>query len=183
MKCIDCSYWFSDDPNEAPFCHYSYNDGHAPCEEEDRERETEDVDEEIDRAKNIYTVFISDSAVYDKIEAESEEEAKMLALGWFSERMPDVIVKSVSDTVYLVYEENHGLIGTADSWDSAIDFLITSGWINGCCELWLPDEQRGIDLEDCFNDWRKWLRETATADDIQNLGFRIDCQAIHRKEG
>ena len=38
MKCVDCGYWWADE-EENPSCHYRYNDGYAPCEVEDKERE------------------------------------------------------------------------------------------------------------------------------------------------
>lgn len=40
MKCPDCPYWYADVdtkdgvPVSDPYCHYSYDDGYAPCEEE-----------------------------------------------------------------------------------------------------------------------------------------------------
>ena len=56
MKCKDCPYYWADenpmqtpehysDIDYLPRCHYSYDDGYAPCEIDDKERETEDTDE------------------------------------------------------------------------------------------------------------------------------------------
>lgn len=46
IKCADCPYYWADEWDKSiadlPYCHYQYNDGCAPCEIEDRERETED---------------------------------------------------------------------------------------------------------------------------------------------
>ena len=46
LKFKDCPYYWADnDPTtvaDLPYCHYQYNDGYAPCEIEDIERETED---------------------------------------------------------------------------------------------------------------------------------------------
>ena len=44
IKCKDCGYYWADADGEIPYCHYGWNDGEAPCEIEDRERETEDND-------------------------------------------------------------------------------------------------------------------------------------------
>ena len=38
-----------------------------------------------------HRVFIYDAVVYDGIEADSEEQAKEIALEWWNERMPTVI--------------------------------------------------------------------------------------------
>lgn len=42
IKCIDCPYYWWDELGEPSYCHYQYDDGYAPCEIEDKERETED---------------------------------------------------------------------------------------------------------------------------------------------
>ena len=42
IKCANCSYYWADFDDEIPYCHYQYDDGYAPCEIEDKERETED---------------------------------------------------------------------------------------------------------------------------------------------
>lgn len=51
MKCKDCPYYFSNTdnegrPTESPRCQYRWDDGYAPCEIDDAENETEDIDEE-----------------------------------------------------------------------------------------------------------------------------------------
>lgn len=46
MKCTDCPYCWQDEGEKYPTCKYSYNDNYAPCEVEDQERETEDIDDE-----------------------------------------------------------------------------------------------------------------------------------------
>lgn len=42
MKCSDCPYCWKDADDRYPHCHYSYNDGYAPCEIEEQEQETPD---------------------------------------------------------------------------------------------------------------------------------------------
>lgn len=51
MKCKDCPYCWSDldedgKPISHPYCHYQHDDGYAPCEVDDGDNETEDIDEE-----------------------------------------------------------------------------------------------------------------------------------------
>ncbi|MGM9684597.1 MAG: hypothetical protein ACI3XQ_13450 [Eubacteriales bacterium] len=56
MKCKDCPYfWADENPNPdpdfysdsdyIPVCHYTYNDGYAPCEVDENGLEVEDYDE------------------------------------------------------------------------------------------------------------------------------------------
>ena len=45
MKCKDCPYCWADQDERFPSCKYPYNDGYAPCEVEDQEKETEDYDD------------------------------------------------------------------------------------------------------------------------------------------
>ena len=73
--------------------------------------------------------------------------------------------------VVLVSEENHGLIAVAADRAAAIDFLINTEWIMGCCELWFPEQGNGINIEDLHLDWQDWLRNTATDEDFENMGF------------
>lgn len=133
MKCSECPYyWIDEDESEYPSCHYGANDGCAPCEQEDKERETEDIDEE-------------------------------------------------PETVWLVSEENHGLIAVANSRESAIDFLISTKWINGCCELWNPNEGIGETIDDLFEDWAGWLTNTATDEDFENMGYSFRKWEVYTK--
>ena len=44
LYCYDDKGRCADQDEEFPFCKYPYNDGYAPCEIEDQERETEDYD-------------------------------------------------------------------------------------------------------------------------------------------
>ena len=42
MKCIDCPYHWQNEDEKYPSCKYPCNDGYAPCEIEDNEKESED---------------------------------------------------------------------------------------------------------------------------------------------
>lgn len=44
MKCKDCCYFWQDKGEDYPWCHYVWNDGYAPCEVEEYEKETEDYE-------------------------------------------------------------------------------------------------------------------------------------------
>ena len=45
----------------------------------------------------LFNVEISDDALYPEIEAETEEEAILIALGWFSERQPTIFCEEVTE--------------------------------------------------------------------------------------
>lgn len=83
--------------------------------------------------------------------------------------------------VVLVSEENHGLIQVAKDRASAIEYLITSEWVNGYCELWFPEEQKGICIKSLFPDWQDWLRNVATDDDFENMGYEIEEKEVYIK--
>ncbi len=42
--------------------------------------------------------------------------------------------------VYLIEEENHGMIGVAKNYSSAIDFLVDSDWLDEKFEVWVDNE-------------------------------------------
>ena len=46
MKCIECAWYWQDEDEKYPSCKYYYDDGYAPCGIEERERETEDIDDD-----------------------------------------------------------------------------------------------------------------------------------------
>ena len=46
-------------------------------------------------------------------------------------------------TVVLIEEDNHGQIGIAKDYPSAIDFLVNQGWLDESFEVW-------VDNEDCL---------------------------------
>lgn len=82
------------------------------------------------------------------------------------------MVKSPKVT-YVIYEDNHGFIGIAESLKEAKQWLIDSGWICGGCELWNPQTEDSTPIDELFADWRKWLAEEATDEDLENMGFYI----------
>lgn len=47
MKCVDCPYYWKEENEKYPNCHYKWDDGYAPCEVEETEMEEEpELDEE-----------------------------------------------------------------------------------------------------------------------------------------
>ena len=83
--------------------------------------------------------------------------------------------------VVLVSEENHGLIAVAADRAAAIDFLISTEWIYGGCELWFPKMQAGFCIKDLFSDWQDWLRNAATDEDFENMGYGIEEKEVYIK--
>lgn len=81
--------------------------------------------------------------------------------------------------VVIVSEDNHGLIQVAKDRAAAIDYLITSEWINGYCELWLPEKRDGFYIKDLFPDWQDWLRNVATDEDFENMGFFLKEKEVY----
>ena len=47
MKCAECPYYWAEENEKYPSCKYPYNDGYAPCEIEDQEKESEDINEDL----------------------------------------------------------------------------------------------------------------------------------------
>ena len=38
--------------------------------------------------------------------------------------------------IYIIHEDNHGVLGVADSYESAIQFLIDNKWLTEDFEIW-----------------------------------------------
>ena len=45
----------------------------------------------------LWNVDITDAATYFDVEAETKEEAILIALGWFSERQPTIFCEEVTE--------------------------------------------------------------------------------------
>lgn len=84
--------------------------------------------------------------------------------------------------VYIIHEENHGVIGVADSHKSAVQFLIDEKWITGNFEIWdeekreyytlitKPEEIKAWDRKQ-FNDFFEgcfWIEEANLITDTRN---------------
>lgn len=85
-----------------------------------------------------------------------------------------------NDTVYTIHEENHGLIGIADSKIAAFSFLVNHHWITNdtpCGYSWDDDrtleeirKEEGVKKEN-FLDWAVFKLENT--DFWENAGFYI----------
>ena len=66
--------------------------------------------------------------------------------------------------VYLIEEDNHGNIGIAKDYSSAIDFLIDSDWLDESCELYEGNGTYKTVEEDLGKEWKEkilsWDTET-----------------------
>lgn len=79
----------------------------------------------------------------------------------------------IGSSIFVIYEENHGAVIHAATRQKAIQALIDTDWINGFCELWDYDKQKGERIKDLFPDWRDWLLNTATDLDFDNMSYNI----------
>jgi hypothetical protein len=57
--------------------------------------------------------------------------------------------------VYLIEEDNHGMIGVAKNYSSAIDFLVDSDWLDGTCELYEGDGTYKTIEGDLGKEWKE----------------------------
>lgn len=89
--------------------------------------------------------------------------------------------------VYLINEENHGLIGVAASCKAAMQWLVTSDWVNHYSEIWCPDENArwgGYNkmLGDLYGE--NWKEEffQFSEDQLENMGFYIRKEELIEEE-
>lgn len=83
--------------------------------------------------------------------------------------------------VYIIHEDNHGVIGVADSYESAVQFLLTE-WMTGNFEIWDREKRKYNTLvinpekikawgRDKFNDFFEdifWIEKTDLITDARN---------------
>ena len=60
-------------------------------------------------------------------------------------------------TVVLIEEDNHGQIGVAKDYPSAIDFLVNQGWLDESFEVWVDNEDYLTQTikEDLGEEWKE----------------------------
>lgn len=61
--------------------------------------------------------------------------------------------------VVLIHEDNHGLLGVAKDYESALYFLLQEAWLTRATEVWNEEKETFIPLRDmniCFGDIKKW---------------------------
>ena len=67
-------------------------------------------------------------------------------------------------TVIIIEEDNHGLIGIAETYADAIDFLKTEAWLDEKIELYDDDEECQTIKEDLGEDWFSKISEWSLAE-------------------
>jgi hypothetical protein len=89
--------------------------------------------------------------------------------------------------VYTIGEENHGFIGVAASHKAALQWLVTSDWVDQYSEIWCPDENERWGghnkmLGDLYGD--NWKEEffQFSADQLENMGFYIREEELIEEE-
>lgn len=71
------------------------------------------------------------------------------------------------ETVILIVEENHGIIGIAKSFSSAIDFLYDNNWMTPETELYNPFD------DTVESDWICFEKYNLTKEDLKKCGLEI----------
>lgn len=74
-------------------------------------------------------------------------------------------------TVILIEEDNHGIIGFAKDYPSAVDFLVNENWLDGNFEVWV-DNNIGLTqtLEDHLGElWYVAIRDEWDIEQFSNF--------------
>lgn len=71
------------------------------------------------------------------------------------------------ETVILIIEENHGIIGIAKNFSSAIDFLYDNNWMTPETELYNPFD------DTAESDWVCFEKYNLTKEDLKKCGLEI----------
>lgn len=61
-------------------------------------------------------------------------------------------------TAVVIYEDNHGMVGLAVDYESAIDFLVSNEWLLPTTELLLDDNSISTVEEDLGENWLQLIR-------------------------
>ena len=72
-------------------------------------------------------------------------------------------------TVILIEEDNHGLIGVANNYYNAVNWLIDKGWIDDNSEVWNDASDRWEKLIDLQGE--NWADRMCDEWDIDNFNY------------
>ncbi len=81
--------------------------------------------------------------------------------------------------VYSINEEDHGQIGIAASRKAALQWLITSHWVDRYNDIWCPDENKYSNdyymtlNELCGENWKEKFLQFSD-EQLENMGFYIN---------
>jgi hypothetical protein len=75
--------------------------------------------------------------------------------------------------VYVIHEEDRGIIGIAKTEEVAKQWLIDSSRVCEDSEIWIPDESDLIPLKELHENWKEWFINEADAEDLEDMGFYL----------
>lgn len=78
--------------------------------------------------------------------------------------------------VVKISEDNHGFLGVAKDYKSAIQFLIEEDWINEATEIYVDVEGGWIRLDEYFDDWEFEIKNMSreSFDDLFYENFSLE---------
>lgn len=71
--------------------------------------------------------------------------------------------------VILIHEDNHGLIGVAKDYQSAIAFLVKHDWLNGVCDFWDEKNSKWVLVQNHFGDNWQTIFENLSLKEFNQL--------------
>lgn len=75
------------------------------------------------------------------------------------------------ENAILISEENHGTILAAMSEEAAKRALLETDWINAYTSIWMPDEDRYVELIDLFGENWQEAYMGFTDEQMEYMGF------------
>lgn len=85
-------------------------------------------------------------------------------------------------TVFVIGEENHGIIGIATTRRAGLVHLIESNWVNEYAEIWSPETHEYNYLKDLYGDGWKDAFLSFGAEELENMGFSLREEELYTKE-
>lgn len=84
--------------------------------------------------------------------------------------------------VWLISEENHGIIGVATSPLAGKQWLIDNEWITMETEIWNPQAQEIITLGNLYGkSWEKYFL-SYDAEKLEDMGFFFRKMELHKEK-
>jgi hypothetical protein len=86
-------------------------------------------------------------------------------------------------TVVLVEEDNHGLIGVAKDYTSAVNFLINENWLDETCRVWADELDEDYTTQSIKDNLGENWKEIISTWDIEKFNNYFDCLFYLKIEG
>lgn len=87
-----------------------------------------------------------------------------------------------TQNVWVISEDNHGIIGVAASVLAGKQWLIDSAWVTIMSDVWIPQTHEAVTLGDLYGEnWEKHFL-SYDEEELEEMGFCFHKMELHKEK-